>query len=88
MSIYFGDTVDEELISELTERGYVVTHMSEESRYTFDEIEYAWNESGAGYENMGFTDFIAYLGVNRETKKEEVVELFPGTLKSLHDLGS
>jgi hypothetical protein len=87
MSIYFGSTTDEELISELAHRGYEAIPVNDCSMYSFEDIEYAWNESGASFEHIGFTDFIAYLGVKRETPKEDILEIFPGTLDALNKLG-
>lgn len=88
MSIYFGSTTDEELISELEHRGYVAIPAKGCSLYSFEDIERAWNESGAGFEHIGFTDFIAYLGAKRDSVKEEVPEIFPGTLDALNKLGA
>ncbi len=87
MSIYFGSTTDEELISELAHRGYVFTPSDGGSLYSFEDIEHAWNESGAGFEHMGLTDFIAHLSVKRE-EKEDAPEMFSGTLDALRKLGA
>lgn len=88
MSIYFGDTADEELISELTQRGYLVLPANGGSFYSFEDVQYAWDESGAGFEHIGFADFIAHLGVKRDSTKEAVPEIFPGTLDALSKLGA
>ena len=33
-----------------------------EANYSFDDIYRAWEASGAGWDQIGFTDFIAHLG--------------------------
>ena len=86
MSIYFGSTTDEELISELEMRDYIVFDKKKFALYSFDEIQYAWEESGAGFNNMDFTDFIEYLGVKRNTDENEIKEIFPDTMDSLNKL--
>jgi len=82
----FCSTTDAELISELAHRGYAAIPTNGCSMYTFEDIEHAWNESGAGFEHIGFTDFIAHLGVKREVQKEDTPEIFPGTLDALNKL--
>lgn len=88
MSIYFGSTTDEELISELEQRGYAVVPLNGGSLYSFEDIEQAWDESGAGFEHIGFTDFIAHLGTKQVATTEDVPEIFPGTLEALIKLGA
>jgi hypothetical protein len=52
--------------------------------YTFDEIQYAWDESGA---QGDWFEFVAFLGVTRE-QQDDTKEIFPGTIDALRGLGA
>ena len=48
--------------------------------YTFDEIQFAWETSGA---QGDWLEFVANLGV-----QQDAAEIFHGTMDALRDLGA